>query len=382
MRWADMKRPQLQSEVSKMYAGQSNPAGGWGKYSNEEIRDLLHAGHRAQRDGQELPVIPMPKSLSSGVESHEPPQVSAPVSQSSEPTDAAVQLAQLLSQLAGKGATVDMSQVEAMVDGKLAELGAARRVIVEPKPDVEVEVGLTHRQFDELLQEVLDGRNVFLVGPAASGKTHVSDQVANALGLKFYPQSVCLQTTKSDLLGFVHAGGECVRTPFREAYENGGVYLLDEVDNGNANVLNVLNAATSNGVCTFPDGPVKRHPDFRLIAAGNTTGHGADRVYVGRQQLDEALLSRFCLIHWTHDEELDKALYPDVMTWVTYVHRVIRALDSMPAATRPRTVVCSRNIEQGSDRARRGESVESLAERYIWRKFSKDDRQQVEKALA
>jgi len=84
--------------------------------------------------------------------------------------------------------------------------------------------------------------------------------VADALSLSFHAISVGSQTSKSDLAGYMTATGEYVRTQFREAYENGGLFLLDEADAGNSNVLILLNAALSNGKMAFPDGMVDAHP--------------------------------------------------------------------------------------------------------------------------
>jgi cobaltochelatase CobS len=86
------------------------------------------------------------------------------------------------------------------------------------------------------------------------------------------------------------------------------VFLFDEVDNGNANSLGVVNAALANGVMAFPDGMVKRHEDFRCVAAGNTYGRGPDRVFAGRQQLDGAFMDRFTVITVDIDEPLEEAL--------------------------------------------------------------------------
>ena len=61
--------------------------------------------------------------------------------------------------------------------------------------------------------------------------------------------SVCLTTSESKLLGYNGVSdGKYVRSPLPEAYEFGGVFLLDEIDLGNPGILAVLNqlmAATS-----------------------------------------------------------------------------------------------------------------------------------------
>ena len=216
------------------------------------------------------------------------------------------------------------SDVQARINGSIAaelasvraELEAMREIARTGIEHLVVTVGDTkhktsgirHRQFGELLTVAAQRLPVLLVGMAGSGKTHAAEQVAEALGRPFYAMSVGAQTSKSDIIGYMHATGGYVRTLFREAYENGGVFLMDEMDAGNANVLIQVNAALSNNYCAFPDGMVRRHADFAFIASANTFGNGANRQYVGRNQLDAATMDRFTIIHWMIDTALERNL--------------------------------------------------------------------------
>ena len=58
----------------------------------------------------------------------------------------------------------------------------------------------------------------------------------------------------------------------------------------------------------LPEGIVEAHPDFIAVAAGNTTGRGPDRLYVGRMQQDAAVLDRYALLNIDIDEGLEAAL--------------------------------------------------------------------------
>lgn len=147
--------------------------------------------------------------------------------------------------------------------------------------------------------------HVWLVGPAGSGKSAMAANAAAELNLPYASLSVCGQTTKTDLLGYLNAQGVYQTTCFRQAYEQGGLFCLDEVDNGNANVLAVINSALSNSVCTFPDKTVTRHPNFIVIACANTFGLGAQAGYVGRTQIDAATLDRFFFIEIPYDDGLE-----------------------------------------------------------------------------
>lgn len=211
------------------------------------------------------------------------------------------------------------------------------QVKVNERPTVEIE-GLVHHQFETILTHVSVGDHLMLVGPAGSGKTTVCEQVAQALNLDFYCKSVCNQTSKSELLGYMDANGNYVETDFRRAYENGGVFVLDEVDAGNANVISVLNSALSNGVCSFADKMVAKSDDFIVIACANTFGMGADRMYVGRVQLDAATLDRFSVIDFGYDEELEITLSGDEK-WAKFVQAVRKELISERVVISPRATI-------------------------------------------
>lgn len=168
--------------------------------------------------------------------------------------------------------------------------------------------GVKHRQLYTLIKMVGEGLNVMLTGSAGSGKTHAASQVAQALGVKFYALSVGAQTSKSDIVGFIDAGGTYRTTPFRQAYEKGGVFVMDEIDAGNSNVLIQINSALSNGICSFPDKRVEAHRDFHFIATANTYGKGESVKYVGRNRLDAATLDRFTIFNWEIDEKVEQAI--------------------------------------------------------------------------
>lgn len=207
-------------------------------------------------------------------------------------------------------------------DNVMATAQSVRVVeIKSPKATKRLE-GVQHNQFQNLLTIVNANQPILMVGPAGTGKTHAAALAADALGLGFYAISVGSQTSKSDLVGYLDANHNYVRTQFREAYENGGVFLLDEADAGNSNVLILLNAALSNGRMAFPDGMIQAHDDFRMIATANTFGYGASRQYVGRNQLDAATLDRFVVLTWDIDEMVEAAMAGDQKKWLAVVRAV------------------------------------------------------------
>jgi cobaltochelatase CobS len=214
---------------------------------------------------------------------------------------------------------VDEERIEAIVTKKVAAAleGTALVRIELARADNTTwkSEGTMHPLFEKLLR-VLSSRmangiapNVWIAGPTGSGKTHAAEQAAHAMGVPFYFNGALSMT--HELLGFVDAAGNYHTTPFRQAYEHGGVYLFDEVDASDNTCLLALNAALANGVASFPDSaaPVKRHKDFICIGAANTFGQGATAEFIGRAKIDAAFLSRFPVkFAWGYDVALEQSI--------------------------------------------------------------------------
>lgn len=240
-----------------------------------------------------------------------------------------------------EGSAVSMGEIKTLLESLVsasfehqdAQLGKRMlRLIAEGLPIVKlqtptkeiVNMGMQHKQFKDLLAaaSVVTGSgplNVWLTGPAGSGKTKAAEGVAKALNRKFYFNGAV--DTEYKLMGFTDANGKVVRREFREAYENGGIYLFDEVDASLPAALLAFNAALANGYCDFPDKRIDRHPDCVIIAAANTWGTGPNSDYVGRNKLDAAFLDRFVQISWGYDEKLERVLGGHD-EWVDYVQAV------------------------------------------------------------
>lgn len=198
--------------------------------------------------------------------------------------------------------------------------------------------GKVHRIFTEVMETILSGlKNILLVGPAGSGKTTLAKQVTAALkivvadhplvqalagknnGTPFGSVSCSAGMTESALTGRLLPTGEAGRfeyheTPFIALFEHGGGFLMDEVDAADANVLLVGNSALDNGHLDLPnrvtDPVALRHDSNVMMFAANTFGLGANRQYVGRNQLDAAFLDRFAgaVIEMPYDKDLERAI--------------------------------------------------------------------------
>lgn len=169
---------------------------------------------------------------------------------------------------------------------------------------------ISHEMTEPVLTYLAARIPLLLVGPAGSGKTHIAIACAKLLGLPYYSISVNEQTSKSDFLGYKDANGQIVETNFRRAYEEGGVFIIDEIDAGNPNILTVINSALSNDTCPFPDSMVRRHDDFVAVCTANTFGEGESLQYIGRNILDAATRDRFASLYVDYSDSLEKILIP------------------------------------------------------------------------
>lgn len=179
------------------------------------------------------------------------------------------------------------------------------QVQVNEAPVVTLE-GPLHHKFELVLNLCVNRIPVMLVGPTGSGKNVICQNIAKSLDLEFYFSNAITQEYK--LTGFIDAHGKFQSTQFYEAFTNGGVFMLDEIDASVPDVLITLNAAISNGYFDFPTGRKEAHPDFICVAAGNTFGKGADLEYTGRTRLDAASLDRFAVVSIDYDPAIEQAL--------------------------------------------------------------------------
>lgn len=189
-----------------------------------------------------------------------------------------------------------------------AEYGTLERKVVTVVDGKKLELGegeILHEQFDTICKFVANNEPVFLTGQAGTGKNVLCQQVAKALGLDFYFTNAVTQEYK--ITGFTDAMGVFHETQFYKAFKNGGLFMLDEMDASIPEVLIILNAAIANRYFDFPApiGYVEAHPNFRVVAAGNTYGLGANYDYVGRNQLDMASLDRFAMVRVDYSRAIE-----------------------------------------------------------------------------
>tara|TARA_Y100001963_G_scaffold62514_1_gene87183 strand:- start:1388 stop:2653 length:1266 start_codon:yes stop_codon:yes gene_type:complete len=275
---------------------------------------------------------------------------------------------------------LDEDQVRELIENNTSASG---KIIIENKERASVEIDRQHYKFELLLRVGSAGVNPMLVGPAGTGKTHASKSLAEALQLSFDAFSVSPMTSKADLFGYKDANGNYHSTALVRQFTFGGVCLGDELDAGNAGALTGINMATANGMMATPEGMKERHEDFIFIACANTYGQGANRQYVGRNQLDSATLDRFAFIDWGYDESIEameaglKKSAPafDILAggevspeqWFERATKVRHAVDKLQIRH-----VVGRAVRNGIKLCQAGIGLDHLDSMLLWRGLAED----------
>lgn len=233
-------------------------------------------------------------------------------------------------------------------DSLAAEIAKVRPVEITIKSgkvvEKEVVEGPVHKQFEELFMwlttETGTGiyQPVWCYGNPGCGKTHVSEQEAEALhkfakkaGWKpskeigdvfYFPIYFGPTTTEGKVLGYKNAAtGDFVKGLAQDAYEHGGLLYLDEIDVADPSVLVSVNSLLANKSYRFPDGKIrKRNKFFFVLAGANTLGTGSKDGFKRNVQ-DAASRDRFAKVYFDLDEDLEKSLAGHV-EWVQYVQKV------------------------------------------------------------
>lgn len=292
-------------------------------------------------------------------------------------------LAAAISAAAGNSAEMAREQLADLLEEARRIVGGAPRTLrIEIAGRVkDLPAAPRHPLFDALLTLVVVSKeprtqHPMLVGPAGGGKTTAAEQVAQALGLPFYTDGAL--SGAHELVGFENAVGKYKQTSFRKAFEHGGVYLADELDGSDPAAVLALNSALANGFMSFPDQPepIRAHEQFYIIAAANTFGRGADRLYIGRNQLDASTLDRFGTLTWDYDETLERSLAGDD-AWTSYVQAARKAASDFKI----RHVISPRASYYGATLRRAGLAFDMVTEVALWKGLDTEQRQRIVAAI-
>lgn len=187
--------------------------------------------------------------------------------------------------------------------------------------DIDKTGAIYHEKFDDLVTMVLTNNTPYMYGPSGCGKTYmVVHQLAKLLGINVVTNGYIMY--EADILGFNNANGVYVPSNFYRCYKFGDMIFLDELDNSISSSTIALNSFIGKGEnssYTFPNGDiVKRHPNFRILTAGNTRGNGRTVSHNTRQKLDESVLQRLTPVEIDYDNRIEKEILKDYPEWYDF----------------------------------------------------------------
>jgi len=133
--------------------------------------------------------------------------------------------------------------------------------------------------------------NIILVGKPGTGKTTTAEALSATLGLPIYTVSLSKNTEEDEVQGktkVIEGKFQFKETPFLEAYENGGIVVLEEFNLADPGMMQgAIGQAIEYPFVLLKDGyqEVHRHPMCVFISTMNTATQGA-------REPNEALTSR------------------------------------------------------------------------------------------
>lgn len=161
---------------------------------------------------------------------------------------------------------------------------------------------------EESISALLAGKNILLTGAKATGKNVLAENLSYLFARPSWNVSFHVNTDFSSLIGadtFKDNQVTFRKGPIYEASTRGGFAILDEINMAKNEAISVLHASLDHRRIIDLPGyeKIKLDPNTRFIA---TMNYG----YVGTREVNEALASRFMIIHMPNitKENLDKLL--------------------------------------------------------------------------
>lgn len=204
---------------------------------------------------------------------------------------------------------VDKVKLSELDQSVLDEIKKNQEIVLNlPNFAKEIKVSKTTSQipnFYEIIDDVLAGNNVYLIGEAGGGKTYTAEQIAKTLAIEYVTLNCSQYTSPLEILG-----GQSVEG-FKEGklidcWKNGKILILDEMPKLDPNTAGLFNDALAKSTKTKPNSeskinsanteepPIERSTNFAVIATGNIYPNEPPAPqYRGNNQQDLSLLDRF-----------------------------------------------------------------------------------------
>jgi len=204
---------------------------------------------------------------------------------------------------------VDKVKLSELDQSVIDEITKNQKVTIElPAYDMKIEMKQSVSKIPNIfsmIDDVLAGNNVFLIGEAGGGKTYAAETIAELLDRRIQIINCSQYTSPTEILGGQTIEGY-KEGKLIKAWRDGDVLILDEMPKLDPNTAGLFNDALAKSSktrevskakinSTNPEElPVERNAKFACIATGNIYPNSPDtRRYVGNNQQDLSLLDRF-----------------------------------------------------------------------------------------
>jgi cobaltochelatase CobS len=204
---------------------------------------------------------------------------------------------------------VDKVKLSELDQSVIDEINKNQKVTIElPAYDMKIEMKQSVAKIPNIfsmLDDVLAGNNVFLIGEAGGGKTYAAEIIAQLLKRQIQIINCSQYTSPTEILGGQTIEGY-KEGKLIKAWRDGDVLILDEMPKLDPNTAGLFNDALAKSSKTREgsmakinstnpeEPPVERNNKFACIATGNIYPNSPDtRRYVGNNQQDLSLLDRF-----------------------------------------------------------------------------------------
>jgi len=224
----------------------------------------------------------------------------------------------------GAGSGVDSPQVRAIIEQylkndkvKLSELDQS--VLDEIKKNQLVELQIPNfpkpitidndtamiPNFFKIVDDVLAGNNVYLIGEAGGGKTYTAEKISEAIERTYVTLNCSQYTSPLEILGGQSVEG-FKQGKLIDCWKNGKILIIDEMPKLDPNTAGLFNDALAKSTKTrtneqakinsanAEEPPIMRNQNFGIIATGNIYPNEPPAPqYRGNNQQDLSLLDRF-----------------------------------------------------------------------------------------
>lgn len=298
----------------------------------------------------------------------------------STPAPGSDSLADAIAQALRGKVGVNEAEVTRIAEATYKRLNLPQAITVEIKEGDRVVpmTGKQHKVTPQVVRAIKRRDNVWVAGPAGTGKTYMLSQIAEALGLKFFRISCGPQTPASIVFGHTTAnGGYAPGIAYQALTSEGALLLFDEFDRMNPAVAVMVNGLLDGNAVTFPNGETLRPgPNHVYAVAANTFGKPTAEFGTAQRQ-DPATMSRFVKIEVPVDEDLERSVFGN-NEWVAYVQQVRKVVATLGITS---MAVTPRASEYGVRMLADGEKRKDVEQMLLWSGVPDEDVKKIKQNL-